>query len=103
MANFRQGHLEQMFIEMRKEMETILAEMKLRFPDLPDCPSQSHRAVIALRNVKQKITACRDVGAPPSYSAEWRRVEHKLEDFLSVHRTVCLLEWHERNGSIEGA
>ena len=80
------SELDEMFSEMRFNVEGVLRELAQEFPDIPTCESQSHRAMRALDELaKVKMTRAR-----------FRQID-QLKDFLAVHRAVTLLEQRERN------
>lgn len=85
---------------MRFDTEGLLLECKALFGDkMPDCPSQSTRAHRALCLIAKRQQELRDQRRTEKWDEFMRltRMRNRLEKFLSVHETVCILERRHRD------
>lgn len=83
---------------MRPEAEKLLEECRKMFGiHMPECQSQSHRAIRALHLLEGKIKEMHLVGAPIDFITPLFHLRERLEKFMAVHQTVCLLETRYRN------
>jgi hypothetical protein len=88
---------------MRPEVEKLLEEhcRPLFHSSLPSCRSQAHRAIRAIHLLNERVDALHHIGAPCDRISELYCLRERLEKFLSVHRTVCLLEARYNNPTFD--
>ena len=82
---------------MRPRVEIILAECASMF-EMPTCPSQHHRTVMALRHIEMEI------GITPGMTRRKMRlikIRSVLEDFDHVWSTVNIMEYPANHAWIE--
>lgn len=97
MTNYNAGELLDI---MRFDVEGILVECKTMFGDeMPTCQSQSHRAKRALDLIEQRQKEFRETKEAKNWDKFMRlsRMRNRLEAFLAVHETVCIMERRERD------
>lgn len=83
---------------MRPGVEKLLEECRQMFgKHIPGCPSQSHRAIRALQLLDARVKYLHLAGAPCDAVTPLYHLRERLEKFLAVHQTVCLLETLHRN------
>ncbi len=88
-------NLDELFARLRFDIEGDLIDLKHKYPNLPECKSQSLRALRAaefLREDIMKSGLIKPLADGMKLRLQLRRQLDRLEDFLSVHRTIMMLE-----------